>query len=179
MRVSPGLLPHLLQWGLLAAGLLVALTLWSERGELPQVGSVVQASIVLNTTDRTRLSCAFEASVNGYRCEFSQPGWKWPEPAQPPEAERLAPYVTTRRAVLLVPGLFGIPEVERHYEQERKRVKGHESRKRFEVDCEFELVRKLDDVGVRFRPRAKWGTESGIWVAAPQRCQVFEVSEKR
>jgi hypothetical protein len=155
------------------------LTLWGERGELPQAGTVVRARITLNNTDRTGLSCAVDTSISGYRCEFAQPGQRWPPPVQPAEAERLAPYLTTRRALLLVPGLFENPAVARRYQEERERVQGRESRRRFEADCEFELVEKLDRVAVRLGPRAQWETESRVWLAVPRQCQVAEAKRRR
>ena len=165
--------PRLVQWGLVALAVPVAAILWHARGEVSPSDSIVRR-ITLVTLDRDTLTCALNRDVEGYRCRYHHPGRRWRRDRHPPPAAQLAPYVTTDRMLLLVPGLFTLPELERRYHAEPPRGKLRETLRRFEAECRLQMVEKLDSVHVRFGRRAKWAIEKDVWVAVPLSCRVIE-----
>jgi hypothetical protein len=166
-----------LQWGLVLAAAAVALSVWYVQTARPDPASERRLRITLVGQDRDTLACALNRAIEGYRCEFRAPQQRWPAAQAPALEERLAPYVTTRRNLLLAAGLFAQPEVKERYQQYVERQQSGSQPKRFEAECRLRLLQVLDQVLVRFAARGRFSLQKRVSVVEPHDCRVFEVED--
>jgi hypothetical protein len=155
---------------MVAAALVVAVPLWTARGRSRRPGDVVTAPISLVTADRDELECAYPRTIEGYRCAFVAPD----EAATPPPEPRakLAPYVTSDRMVLLVPGLFLHPALAARVAAEPPEDRVRSTLRRFEARCQVRLLERVTDARLRFGPQ--FGAPEPAWIAEPIDCRVIE-----
>jgi hypothetical protein len=158
------------EWAIVALGLLAALGLLNWRGNVGRPSTTVSAAITLITSDRDNLSCAMDRAVGPYRCAFVTPDRAWPEPVAP--SQRLAPYVTVDRKLLLVPGLFEQPALAARYAAEPPEGVPRERLHRFSLRCELRLVERVDRFETRWSRNWPWGPQRGAWVAEPVDCRL-------
>jgi hypothetical protein len=154
------------EWLLVIAALAIAGLLWNVRGRGPRAGDVVDAPLTLTTADRDQLACALDRPVGPWRCAFTASG-------QPAGVSRpLAPYLTTTRALYLIPGLFEQPALAARLREEPPEDRPPESLRRFVALCRVRLREPVDAVRVRWASRSAFGPEERAWAAEPLDCKV-------
>jgi hypothetical protein len=151
------------EWSLVAVTAVLSAVLWLARGGAPRVGDLVEAPITLVPTDRDGLECALSHPVGRYRCAYSDAGTPTSPPPDP--AEVIQPYVTTSRALFLVPGLFEVLSV-------RLFVARVAPSRRFVARCKLRLVEQVPEFQTRFRTEDAWAkAREPSWVAEPVSCE--------
>jgi hypothetical protein len=157
-------------WIVVALGALGALALWNWRGTWNKPGATMEAAITLVTSDREDLSCGLDQAIGSLRCQYQTSG----APAAPPvdRRDRLAPYMTVSRQMLLVPALFDQPAIAARYQQEPPAGVPRQQLRRFVARCRLRLIDTVDSLMVRWVPGAAWSPASNAWVAQPTDCRV-------
>lgn len=148
---------------------LIALGYVATRQSAPQgaVGNIVEAAITLITSDRTDVDCAMEASIDGYHCGFTAQD----KPFQVDEKNKLQPFFTVERRLLLVPGLFLDPAVEMRFKSEPP-TKPREQLARFTARCQVRIQKAVSDVRVRWLSSAPFGEPGPAEVATIVDCKI-------
>ena len=158
------------EWLLVIAALAIAGVLWNLRGRGPRAGDVVDAPLTLTTADRDQLACALERAVGPWRCAFGGSGDE--EPGRSAGGPLLAPYLTTTRALFLVPALFEQPALAARVRQEPPEDRPPETLHRFVAHCRLRLRERVEGVRVRWAPQSPFGPDESAWVAEPLDCAV-------
>jgi hypothetical protein len=148
------------EWALVLATFALSVPLWllKNRGVAP--GDIVEEPITLVPEDHGRLACRRDRPVGRYSCGY---GKDRRPVGSAREADVLAPYMTTERALYLVPGLFAQPAIATF-------VSRHVEGARFTARCELRLIEMVVDYEVRFRNDSPWGKGQPAWVAEPVSC---------
>ena len=89
-------------------------------------------------------------------------------------AQILAPYVTTERALYLVPGLFTQPAVAARLAAEPPEDRPIESLRRFTARCQLRLIERVEGVKLRWAHGGPFGAPEAAWAGEPQNCRVEE-----
>lgn len=103
------------------------------------VGGVSMVEITLVESDREGLACASNVEVAGLRCGYQAGGRSWSAPPAP--SERLMPYSTVRKQLLLGAGLWTQPA-----------LLGKLPSQRFTVVCNFHVEGVMGSAAVRWGP---------------------------
>jgi hypothetical protein len=149
------------EWALVLTAFALSIPLWLAKNRSVGRGDVVEEPITLVPEDRDRLACLRERSVGRYSCEFRTRDQG--RAMNSSKADVLAPYLTTERALYLVPGLFEQPAVATY-------VSRHVEGARFTARCKLRLVEMVNDYEIRFRSDSPWGRGQPAWVAEPVSC---------
>lgn len=151
------------EWTIVAVTFALSVVLWSARGGGPQSGDLVEAPITLVPGDRSTLECALERPVGRYRCAYRDAHTLASPPPSP--ADVIQPYVTTSRALFLVPGLFEVLSV-------RLFVARISPDRRFVARCKLRLIAPVSGFQTRFRREDAWdAAREPTWVAEPVSCE--------
>jgi len=151
------------EWALVLAAFALSVPLWLVKNRAVGPGHVVEEPITLVPEDHGRLACMRERSVGRYSCEYRARALG--RDASLHKADILAPYMTTERALYLVPGLFEQPAVAAY-------VSRHVEGARFTARCKLRLIEMVNDYELRFRGDSPWGKGQPAWVAEPVSCVV-------
>jgi hypothetical protein len=138
------------RWLIVATGIIAstALLLFA-RSSRPESGDVVSVAVTVVPRDSTGLACDSTASIGGLRCTHA--AGKPVSSLAPP----LRPYVTVRRELVLLSGVFESPNVKDWLNQA---VRQHNSG-RVTVVCKVELLPTPGKVGVRFGGRGPFAQQ--------------------
>ncbi|HEX7672364.1 MAG TPA: hypothetical protein VF395_22375 [Polyangiaceae bacterium] len=159
MRVAPKR-----EWAILAVSCALSVPLFLSRGRMPRIGTVLEAPITVTPADQPNLGCELGRAVGTYRCAYRDDE----TPFRPPPAphDLVQPFLTTERALYLVPGLFDAPAVRTHLERQY-------SGARFTARCQLRLVERVLDFKFRFHVTDPWVTpKEPSWVGEPLSCVV-------
>lgn len=150
------------EWALVLAALALSVPLWRMKSRALGPGDVVEEPITLVPEDQRKLACMRNRPVGRYSCAYRTRVQR----SDTSNAEHvIAPYMTTERALYLVPGLFEQPEVTAF-------VSRHVEGTRFTATCKLRLVEVVRDYELRFRDDTPWGPGQPAWVAEPVSCTV-------
>ena len=156
------------EWALVVVAFVIAVPLWLHRGTGFEKGASVEVDLVLPKLHQSELRCARQDSIGSYRCAFAAPGT--PAPATGTE-KILVPFKTMDHQLLLIPGLFALPQVRQLYRP------GNESRLRqrasshFRVRCDLLLIGEVADAHVQWRRHSPWGPPEHAWVGEVRHCK--------
>jgi hypothetical protein len=148
---------------------LIATGYFATRQSAPDaaVGNIVEAAITLVTSDRADVDCAMKDSVDGYHCGFLDQD----KPFQVEEKNKLQPFFTVERRLLLIPGLFLDPAVEMRFKSEPP-TKPREQLARFVARCQVRIQKAVTDVRVRWLASANFGEPGPAEVATLVDCKI-------
>ena len=149
--------------GLIATGYFAT----RQAGHQAAVGNVVEVAITLITSDRTDVDCAMETAIDGYHCGFTGQD----KPFQIAEKNKLQPFYTVDRRLLLIPGLFLDPAVEMRFKSEPP-TKPREQLARFTARCQVRIQKNVSDVRVRWLATAPFGNPEPAEVATLVDCKI-------
>lgn len=158
-----------LVWTTLDPGLLVKKT----KGTGLRVGSVLDVSITLVTTDVAELACASDAEVAGAKCQFDAYGaLRTPDERPAARAELFAPYMTTDNVLFLVRGMFAEPAVAKRLVDEPPGSLPKGEQVRFVAACKLTLEGRVTELGVRWEKGAAFGPREPAWAGRVSECSV-------
>jgi hypothetical protein len=149
------------EWALVLTAFALSVPLWLAKNRAVGAGDVVEEPITLVPEDQGRLACMRDRPVGRYSCEYGKADRRPEGSAR--KADIIAPYMTTERALYLVPGLFEQPAIATF-------VSRHVEGARFTARCKLRLVEMVDDYELRFRNNAPWGRGQPAWLAEPVSC---------
>jgi hypothetical protein len=155
-----------LEWFLVAGSLglgalLVTLTRGTEKA--PLRGSI---EFTVTPDDATGLTCALPNGFAELRCAYQDPKGSPSEPA-PSESERIAPYVTVRRELVLVAGVFSHEAVRA---EAARREELPKPKQRFHVTCDGLRLARVEHAWVRFG-RGEFRSQGPSWVWRATSCK--------
>jgi hypothetical protein len=151
------------EWALVLAAFALAVPLWRLKSHSLGRGDVVEEPITLVPEDNGKLACKRDRPVGRYVCAYGTMDHR--RDVGGDAGHVIAPYMTTERALYLIPGLFEQPEVAAFVS---RRVEGT----RFTARCKLRLVEVVSDYELRFRDDTPWGKGQPAWVAEPLSCTV-------
>ncbi len=155
-------------WLLLALCGTLSTAAFFSTGRIPGVGDQVEIAFTVIPKDQQALGCASEESIAGVRCAYKRPE-RDASAVNVKEDERLAPYVTTDKNLVLLAGVFAHAEVRA---EAKKRRKNPRSDRRFVLSCEVELLHRVASVPIRFSKGADFQNSEEAWVAKTLSCRV-------
>ncbi len=145
------------QWGILVLASMLGGVLFSLSRS--PVGELQVVRFTLLPSDRDRLRCGMGRTVDGYAC----PATFDDRTVSVPTDRELVPVVSTAREVLLVAGLFAMPEV-------WGRLEG-DVEQRFTVECLAKVI-GVRFARVSFSNPVAFDAPTRRVVVRPRRCQV-------
>lgn len=134
------------------------------RGQEPRVGDTRELTVSIVPADKQGLGCAAELPIAGLSCAYASSDVK-AVARKLNEAERLAPYVTTKGELVILAGVFASKEVTAEVKH-RKRSRDA----RFQVKCRVKLVSQLAHIPIRFSRRAEFKPADLTWLGRAEEC---------
>ena len=141
-------------------------------------GAEIDAPITLVAADRTDLGCVLASEEEGFHCEYASSDKTWADAHPGPDAndrrKMLVPYKTIDDLLFFIPGLFEDPAVDERYKDEPSAKAPRDKQSRFTAQCKLKLLKEIDNVMVRWAPRATWQGPQKGWIGTVSSCQVSE-----
>jgi hypothetical protein len=151
------------RWLFVAAGMIASTALLLlARSSGTESGDVVRVAVTVVPRDSTSLACDSASPIGGLRCTHA--AGKPVSSLAPP----LRPYVTVRRELVLLSGVFESPNVKDWLGQA---VRQHDGG-RVTLNCEVELLPSPGKVGVRFGGRGPFAQQQPILAGRIRECRV-------
>lgn len=141
-----------------------------------QIGDRAELHITVVTSDYDQLACADRRTVGDAHCEWKNERERWPraedEPIDDNRLNILQPYKTTDDALVLLSGLWAMPEVAMRLHTEPSRGVSKSQLARFVVTCDVEFVEEWDATMIRWGPGQRWDSPKKVMIGNPKECHI-------
>jgi len=140
-----------------------------------KVGDEADVELTLITPDAKRLQCAHDTTLDGVHCGYTaakRPFRRTPNaPFHAHDEAVIQPYRTAdTNALVLVSGLWAMPELALRLHREPPVLGDVDKNLRFVAYCRVRFVGELEKVSLRWDTNAKWGEEPKAMVAKAVSC---------
>jgi hypothetical protein len=152
-------------WLIVGTGIVASMALLLfARTSQPQSGDVVRLAVTVVPRDSTGLACDSNTSIGNLRCTHAE-GMPVSSPEPP-----LRPFVTVRRELVLLSGLFESPNVDNWLRSAERR----HNNARVTVKCKVVLLPPPGKVGVRFGGGGPFAQQQPTLAGRVRECQVVK-----
>jgi hypothetical protein len=152
-------------WLIVAVALVLSIALLLlGRGKTATIGDSIPILITVIPEDSSKLDCASDMNFDTARCNYDQK--RGLQSAQNP----LRPYITDRRELWVLTGVFEDPRVGRWH----RRAVRTGNNARVTISCQAEILGTAKSIALRWQTDADWDIKREVPIARVRDCRVVQ-----